>query len=183
MSPELAALSPPTTGPNGPNGPSERGCDDGMGRSGVPVGRSGGPVGRFERATTGTGMHRGAQRAHPEAGRGRQLDSIEVRQRPTRRQVEIFRAYITAGSVASAAQELGITETTVRQHLSGLYRRIGVANAAQAAYLLGKAENTRPGVPTPSRRVTPLTPQVMRSPWRNADHPLAILADRPGESS
>jgi hypothetical protein len=28
----------------------------------------------------------------------------------------------------------------VRQHLSGLYRRTGCANAAQAAYLLGKAE-------------------------------------------
>ena len=33
--------------------------------------------------------------------------------------------------------ELGISETTVRQHLSGLYRRTGCLNAAQAAYLLG----------------------------------------------
>jgi DNA-binding NarL/FixJ family response regulator len=60
-----------------------------------------------------------------------------VKQRPTRRQLEVLRAYIRAGSVAAAAHELGIGETTVRQHLSGLYRRTGCLNAAQAAYLLG----------------------------------------------
>jgi DNA-binding NarL/FixJ family response regulator len=59
------------------------------------------------------------------------------RQHPTRRQLEVLRAYITAGSIAAAAYELGITETTARQHLSGLYRRTGCLNAAQAAYLLG----------------------------------------------
>jgi len=64
------------------------------------------------------------------------------RQRPTRRQLEVLRAYIAAGSIAAgsiaaAAYELGITETTARQHLSGLYRRTGCLNAAQAAYLLG----------------------------------------------
>ena len=57
--------------------------------------------------------------------------------RPTRRQLEVLRAYIRAGSVAAAAYELGIRETTVRQHLSGLYRRTGCLNAAQAAYWLG----------------------------------------------
>jgi DNA-binding NarL/FixJ family response regulator len=60
-----------------------------------------------------------------------------ARQRPTRRQLEVLRAYIKAGSVAAAAHELGIGETTVRQHLSGLYRRTGCVNAAQAAYWLG----------------------------------------------
>lgn len=60
-----------------------------------------------------------------------------TRQRPTRRQVEVLRAYIRAGSVAAAAFELGISETTVRQHLSELYRRTGWLNAAQAAYWLG----------------------------------------------
>ena len=39
--------------------------------------------------------------------------------------------------MAAAAYELGISETTVRQHLSGLYRRTGCVNAAQAAYWLG----------------------------------------------
>ena len=42
-----------------------------------------------------------------------------------------------AGSIAAAAHELGIGETTARQHLSGLYRRTGCLNAAQAAYWLG----------------------------------------------
>ena len=60
-----------------------------------------------------------------------------AKQRPTRRQLEVLRAYIRAGSVAAAAYELGIGETTVRQHLSGLYRRTGCVNAAQAAYWLG----------------------------------------------
>ena len=56
---------------------------------------------------------------------------------PTRRQLEVLRAYIAAGSVTAAAYELGITETTARQYLSGLYRRTGCLNAAQAAYRLG----------------------------------------------
>ena len=62
---------------------------------------------------------------------------LTAQQRPTRRQLEVLRAYIRAGSVAAAAYELGISETTVRQHLSGLYRRTGCLNAAQAAYWLG----------------------------------------------
>jgi DNA-binding NarL/FixJ family response regulator len=60
--------------------------------------------------------------------------------KPTRRQLEVLRTYIRAGSVAAAAYELGIGETTVRQHLSGLYRRTGFLNAAQAAYWLGTNE-------------------------------------------
>ncbi len=46
---------------------------------------------------------------------------------------------ITTDSLA-AAYELGIGETTVRQHLSGLYRRTGCLNAAQAAYWLATGE-------------------------------------------
>ncbi len=71
--------------------------------------------------------------------------SSPPRQRPTRRQLEVLRAYIRAGSVAAAAYELGISETTVRQHLSGLYRRTGCVNAAQAAYLLGQADTLAAG--------------------------------------
>ena len=63
-----------------------------------------------------------------------------AKQRPTRRQLEVLRADIRAGSVAAAAYELGISETTVRQHLSGLYRQTGYVNAAQAAYWLGAGE-------------------------------------------
>ena len=58
-------------------------------------------------------------------------------QRPTQRQLEVLRTYIRAGSIAAAAYKLGISETTVRQNLSGLYRRTGCLNAAQAAYRLG----------------------------------------------
>jgi DNA-binding NarL/FixJ family response regulator len=63
-----------------------------------------------------------------------------ARQRPTRRQLEVLRAYIAAGSIAAAAYELGISESTARQHLSGLYRRTGYVNAAQAAYWLGTSQ-------------------------------------------
>jgi DNA-binding NarL/FixJ family response regulator len=44
---------------------------------------------------------------------------------------------MAAGSIEAAAYELGISETTARQHLSGLYRWAGCLNLAQAAYLLG----------------------------------------------
>ena len=65
-----------------------------------------------------------------------------------RRQLEVLRAYIRAGSVAAAAYELGISETTVRQHLSGLYRRTGCLNAAQAAYWLGSRQlDSEPALP------------------------------------
>jgi len=59
------------------------------------------------------------------------------RQRPTRRQLEVLRAYIATGSIAMAAHSLEISETTARQHLSELYRRTGCLNVAQAAYRLG----------------------------------------------
>jgi len=42
-----------------------------------------------------------------------------ARQRPTQRQLEVLRTYIRAGSIAAAAYELGISETAVRQNLSG----------------------------------------------------------------
>ena len=77
-----------------------------------------------------------------------------ARQRPTRRQLEVLRAYIRAGSVAAAAHELGIGETTVRQHLSGLYRRTGCVNAAQAAYWLGQGILRATETAMPSRSDT-----------------------------
>jgi DNA-binding NarL/FixJ family response regulator len=63
-----------------------------------------------------------------------------VKRAPTRRQLEVLRAYIRAGSVAAAAHELQLSETTVRQHLSGLYRRTGYVNAAEAAFHLGRGD-------------------------------------------
>jgi DNA-binding NarL/FixJ family response regulator len=70
---------------------------------------------------------------------------LMARQRPTRRQLEVLRAYIRTGSVAAAAYELGISETTVRQHLSEVYRRTGCVNAAQVAYWLGAGVFERSG--------------------------------------
>ena len=73
------------------------------------------------------------------------------RQCPTRRQLEVLRTYIRVGSVAAAAYELGIGATTVRQHLSGLHRRTGCLNVAQAAYVPGLSERTRPlALPRPN---------------------------------
>jgi hypothetical protein len=40
---------------------------------------------------------------------------MTAKQRPTRRQLEVLRAYIAVGSIAAAAYELGITETTARR--------------------------------------------------------------------
>jgi hypothetical protein len=61
------------------------------------------------------------------------------RARPVQRRSS---AYVVAGSIAAAAHELGISERTARQHLSGLYRRLGYLNAAQAAYWLGLVESS-----------------------------------------
>jgi DNA-binding CsgD family transcriptional regulator len=52
----------------------------------------------------------------------------------------VLRAYVGSGSIKLAAHRLGISESTARQHLAGLYRRIGCENAVQAAYLLGRNE-------------------------------------------
>jgi DNA-binding NarL/FixJ family response regulator len=70
---------------------------------------------------------------------------MNLRRQPTRRQLEVLRAYIAAGSIAAAAFQLGISETTARQHLSGLYRRTGCQNAAQAAYWLAATETRSMG--------------------------------------
>jgi DNA-binding CsgD family transcriptional regulator len=74
-----------------------------------------------------------------------------VSQRPTRRQLEVLRAYIAAGSIAAAAHELDIAESTARQHLSSLYRRTGCASVAQAAYWLGASQRrSQPAIAKPT---------------------------------
>ena len=74
-------------------------------------------------------LFRGTADAPPEPVVSRRL---RFRQQLNRRQFAVLRRYIAAGSIAAAAYELGISETTARQHLSGLYRRTGCLNAAQA---------------------------------------------------
>lgn len=80
--------------------------------------------------------------------------AVDGRRRPTRRQVDVLRAYVAAGSIAAAAHQLGITETTARQHLSGLYRRIGSVNGVQAAYWLGALDQAAPPARRASQRTT-----------------------------
>ena len=55
---------------------------------------------------------------------------------PTERQVEVLRAYVTAGSHAAAAHDLGVSVRTVQAHLAALRSRLGVHNEAQAVYVL-----------------------------------------------
>lgn len=76
--------------------------------------------------------------------------------RATRRQLEVPRVYIASGSIAAAAHELHISQTSARQHLSALYRRTGCINAVQAAFCLG-------AWPTQS---SPLPQLVRTNGWR-----------------
>ena len=94
---------------------------------------------------------------------------MAARQHPTRRQLEVLRAYIAAGSIAGAAQRLDIAESTARQHLSGLYRRTGCLNVAQAAYGLGAGHLTR--VTRWSRDANRATRSPGRSPWPRPGRP------------
>lgn len=55
---------------------------------------------------------------------------------PTGRQIDVLRAYVTAGTHAAAAAQLGLSERTVQAHLAALRTRLGVHNEAQAVYVL-----------------------------------------------
>ena len=55
---------------------------------------------------------------------------------PTERQIECLRAYLIAGSREGAAQRLGISSTTLRNHLAELRLRLGVRTSAQAVFSL-----------------------------------------------
>lgn len=53
-----------------------------------------------------------------------------------RRELVALREYVRTGSHRGAAHELGIAESTCRQRMSALIGRLGVRNAAQAAWAL-----------------------------------------------
>lgn len=57
-----------------------------------------------------------------------------------RREEATMRAYIRTGSIKEAAEQMGIAETTARQRLMAFYRRLGLRNAVQAAYHLGRLD-------------------------------------------
>jgi len=53
-----------------------------------------------------------------------------------RRELVSLLAYVEMGSHSTAAHRLGISESTSRQRVSQLIRRVGVTNAAQAVWRL-----------------------------------------------
>ncbi len=53
-----------------------------------------------------------------------------------RRELVSLLAYLDAGAHKAAAHRLGISESTSRQRVSQLIKRIGVRNAAQAVWRL-----------------------------------------------
>lgn len=71
-------------------------------------------------------------RSEPQAGDG----GHRVGQPPTPRQLEVFRAVATAPSRAVAASQLGITEQSIKNQLTHLYRRLGVDGELRAAWVL-----------------------------------------------
>lgn len=56
---------------------------------------------------------------------------------PTDREIEVLRAYLETGSTKGAAHRLGVHPQTVKNQLSNVRRRLGVANTAQAVAVLG----------------------------------------------
>ncbi len=56
---------------------------------------------------------------------------------PTPRELQVLAASLRAGSTKAAAHELGISDATVRNHLSRLYGRLDVDCMSQAAAALG----------------------------------------------
>jgi DNA-binding NarL/FixJ family response regulator len=52
---------------------------------------------------------------------------------PSPRQLQILRACVRGGSYQRAAEQLGISESTVKNSLAALYRKLGVGNRTEAA--------------------------------------------------
>lgn len=55
---------------------------------------------------------------------------------PSRRQLEVLRAYVHLGTHERVGKALGISSRTVQSHLAALRMRMGVHNEAQAVYAL-----------------------------------------------
>src|SRR5213594_1407562 len=56
---------------------------------------------------------------------------------PTARELEVFAAYCQAGTIRAAATTLGLSEQTAKNHVSALYRSLGVSHNLGAAIALG----------------------------------------------
>ncbi len=66
--------------------------------------------------------------------------------RHPRRELVTLLAYLEAGSHKSAARRLGISESTCRQRVSQLVRRVEARNAAQAVWRLREDLETEAGL-------------------------------------
>ena len=68
----------------------------------------------------------------PEAGDGGHREGKP----PTPRQLEIFQTVAASRSRADAADALGISEQSIKNQFSHLFRRLGVGGELQAAWVL-----------------------------------------------
>ena len=64
------------------------------------------------------------------------------RQQLTRRELEVVRVLLDNGRVASIAEELGLRPATVRNHLSRIYRKLGVHSQVELIKQLTKHRST-----------------------------------------
>jgi DNA-binding CsgD family transcriptional regulator len=67
----------------------------------------------------------------------REKHLADVAARLTEAQLVTLAAYVQSGSAKETATELGIALSTVKNHLSDLYARLGVGGAMEAAITLG----------------------------------------------
>ena len=73
---------------------------------------------------------------NPREGRPTEGDDLTVLP-PTPAQVAALAAYMRLASQKAAARERGVSIQTFRNHLTGLYQRLEVTNAIEAATALG----------------------------------------------
>ena len=56
---------------------------------------------------------------------------------PTSQQLRVMEAYVRLGSQKAVSHELGISTQTVKNHMGGLYGRLGVGGVMEALTRLG----------------------------------------------
>lgn len=61
-----------------------------------------------------------------------------LRSGPTDRELEVLLAVCVAGGTKAAAHQLGISVSTVKNHMTNLHHRLGVSTTAAAVYALRK---------------------------------------------
>lgn len=92
---------------------------------------------------------------------GRRGEAAGVRKRtPTRateREVVVVAAVLVAGSEKAAAQQLGLSHSTVKHHLANARSKVGADTTAQLVWIL------RPRLPEPDR-----PERVNRAPMADA---------------